>query len=116
MQIMLVVWFAVGCAAGAVVAWLIANGRAQGASAELAARESELAGLRTLIEEKELGLTAKEDELRAERERGRAAGEELAGVRAKLEATGEKIQALMNVEMSLKTSFEALAASALDAN
>ena len=30
---MLVVWFAVGCAAGAVVVWLIANGRAQGAHA-----------------------------------------------------------------------------------
>jgi len=59
---------------------------------------------------------AKEDELRAERDAGRAAGEELAGVRAKLEATGEKIQALMDVEMSLKDSFKALAASALDAN
>jgi DNA recombination protein RmuC len=113
---MLAVWFAVGCAAGAVVAWLIANGRAQGTNAELAVRESELAGLRTLIEEKERSLTAKEDELRAEREAGRAAGEELAGVRAKLEATGEKIQALMDVETSLKDSFKALAASALDAN
>ncbi len=106
---MLVVWFAVGLVAGAVVAWLIANGRAQGANAELAA-------LRKLTEEKDRNLANKEEELKTEREASKAAGEELAGTRAKLEATGEKIQALMDVEKSLKDSFKALAASALDAN
>ena len=67
----MIVWFAVGCIAGALVGWLVANGRAQA---------------------------------------------ELAGLRAKLEATGEKMQALSDVEKNLKESFAALAASALDAN
>ena len=71
MQIATIVWFSVGCIAGALVGWLIANGRAQA---------------------------------------------ELAGLRAKLEATGEKMQALLDVEKNLKESFAALAASALDAN
>ncbi|MGD0789981.1 MAG: hypothetical protein ABR898_18555, partial [Terracidiphilus sp.] len=109
MQIMLMVWFAVGFLAGAVVAWLIANGRAQGANAELAA-------LRNLADEKDRSLANKEEELKVERATCKAAGEELAGVRATLEATGEKIQALMDVENRLKDSFPALAASALNAN
>jgi DNA recombination protein RmuC len=71
MQAGMILWFAVGCIAGALVGWLVANGRAQA---------------------------------------------ELAGLRAKLEATGEKIQALSDVEKNLKESFAALAASALDAN
>ncbi len=109
MQIMLVVCFAVGLVAGAIVAWLIANGRAQGANAELA-------GLRKLTEEKEHVLASTQEELNAEREASKAAGEELAGARAKLEATGEKIQALMDVEERLRDSFPTLAARALDAN
>jgi DNA recombination protein RmuC len=71
MQMATIVWFAVGCIAGALVGWLVANGRAQA---------------------------------------------ELAGLRAKLEATGEKMQALSDIERNLKDSFAALAASALDAN
>ncbi len=106
---MIAVWFAVGCVAGAVLAWLIANGRAQVVHAELA-------GLHKVIEEKEQALSAKEEELKVEREASKAAGEKLAAASAKLEATGEKIQALMDVEQSLKDSFKALAASALDAN
>lgn len=106
---MLVVWFAVGCVAGAVVVWLIANGRAQGTRAEMSA-------LRRLSEEKEESLANKEAELKTEREASKSAGKELASVRAKLEATGEKIQALMDVEQRLKESFPTLAASALDAN
>jgi DNA recombination protein RmuC len=109
MQIMLMVWFAVGFLAGAVVAWLIAHGSAQGANAELAA-------LRKLADEKDRSLANKEEELKTEREASKTAGEELAGMRAKLEATGEKIQALMDVEKRLKDSFPALAASALNAN
>ncbi|MGP8260672.1 MAG: DNA recombination protein RmuC [Acidobacteriaceae bacterium] len=54
--------------------------------------------------------------MNAEREASKAAGEELAGARAKLEATGEKIQALMDVEERLRDSFPTLAARALDAN
>jgi len=106
---MLMVWFAVGFLAGAVVAWLIAHGSAQGANAELAA-------LRKLADEKDRSLANKEEELKTEREASKTAGEELAGMRAKLEATGEKIQALMDVEKRLKDSFPALAASALNAN
>ena len=109
MQIMLMVWFAVVFVAGVLLGWLIENGRMQGVRAEMVA-------LRRLIEEKDHVLESKEKELRAEREASKAASEELAGVRAKLEATGEKIQALMDLESNLKTSFEALAASALDAN
>jgi DNA recombination protein RmuC len=71
MQMATIVWFAVGCIAGALVGWLFANGRAQG---------------------------------------------ELAGLRAKLDAAGEKMQALSDVEKNLKESFASLAASALDAN
>jgi DNA recombination protein RmuC len=92
-----------------VVAWLIAHGSAQGANAELAA-------LRKLADEKDRSLANKEEELKTEREASKTAGEELAGMRAKLEATGEKIQALMDVEKRLKDSFPALAASALNAN
>jgi DNA recombination protein RmuC len=109
MQMMLVVCFAAGLAVGALVTWLIANGRAQGVNAELAA-------LRKLADEKDRSLANKEEELKAERTACKAAGEELAGVRAKLDATGEKIQALMDVEKNLKDSFPALAASALNAN
>jgi DNA recombination protein RmuC len=109
MQMMSVVCFAVGLVAGAVVAWLIAHGSAQGANAELAA-------LRKLADEKDRSLANKEEELKTEREASKTAGEELAGMRAKLEATGEKIQALMDVEKRLKDSFPALAASALNAN
>src|ERR1039458_3475065 len=71
MQTGMILWFALGCLAGALVGWLFANGRAQG---------------------------------------------ELAGLRAKLEATGEKMQALSDIEKNLKDSFASLAASALDAN
>ncbi len=107
------VWVCAGLAVGALVAWLVANGRAQAAQAELA-------GLRKAIEEKEQGLRAKEEELKAEREASKAAGEELATVRAQLvaeqRAADEKVQALLAVEKNLKQSFEALAANALDAN
>lgn len=109
MQIMVLVWFAIGIATGAAVAWLIANGRAQGANAELIS-------LRKSTEENERSLANKEEELRAERAANKVAGEDLAGVRAKLEATGEKIQALMDVEQRLRDSFPTLAARALDAN
>lgn len=104
-----IVWLGVGFIAGALIAWLFANGRAQATNAELA-------GLRNAGEEKERILGIREEELSKEREARQAAAEELAGARAKLEATGEKIQALMDVEKSLKDSFEALAGKALDAN
>ncbi len=124
MQEMTIVWFFVGCVVGGVVGWLLVNGRAQGSrgmvAAQMAAKEAEAAGLRSTLQGREQALIAKEQELAAERGLAATAREENAGLRARLEteqrATEEKIQALVNVETSLKTSFEALAASALDAN
>jgi len=59
-------------------------------------------------------------ELESVRASGEQARVEAAGLRARLEAeqkaAAEKIQALVDVEKNLKTSFEALAANALDAN
>ena len=109
MQMVTIVWLVVGFIAGVLIAWLFAIGRMQATNAELV-------GLRNAGEEKERVLRIREEELGKEREARQAAAEDLAGARAKLEATGEKIQALMDVERSLKDSFEALAGKALDAN
>src|ERR1035441_5744536 len=104
-----IIWFAVGCVVGVVVAWLVGNARAHGMRVESA-------GLRDAMEEKERRLEAKEEELKGEREAGKAAGEALARAQERLEATGEKIQALQDVEKNLKESFEVLAGKALDSN
>src|ERR1017187_906639 len=107
MQIM--IWFAVGCVVGMVGAWLVGNVRAHGMRVESA-------GLRNAIEEKEQRLKATEEELKSERAAGKTAGEALARAQERLEATGEKIQALQDVEKNLKESFEVLAGKALDSN
>ena len=106
---MLVVWFAVVLVAGTAAGWLIAN-------RWFASERAELAGLRALIEDKDRSLTAREEELKAERAISKTTGEQLAGVRAKLEATGEKIQALMDMEQRLKDTFAALSRAALTEN
>jgi DNA recombination protein RmuC len=124
MEAMTIVWFLVGCAVGGVIAWLIGSGRSQGlraaAEARVMAREAEVVGLREgiaakdhLIEEK-----AREVEtLRAGAEAARVeAGRLMERLEAEQRAAEEKIRALMDVEKSLKTSFQALAVEALDAN
>lgn len=107
----------VGCLVGLAIGWLVARSRAEavgaGARELLRAREEEVAGVRT-------ALGAREWELAAERSAGAAAREEAAALRAQMLAEQrsgeERLQALVDVERNLKTSFEALAASALDAN
>ncbi|WP_433967142.1 hypothetical protein [Tunturiibacter gelidiferens] len=114
---MTIVWFVVGCAVGGVIAWLIRSSRSQlertAAEARAVVREAEVAGLREgvaakdrLIEEK-----AREVEtLRKEAEGARLeAGRLLERLQAEQKAAEEKIQALIDVEKSLKTSFQALA-------
>jgi DNA recombination protein RmuC len=124
MQELTIVWFVVGCLAGAVVGWLIANSRAHGARAvlqtQLAARDTEQARLHAAIEAEQQTVALKEQELAAERRASAAAREDVARLTAQMHAeqksAGEKIQALVEVENSLKQSFQALAADALDAN
>ncbi len=107
----------VGCVLGLAVGWLLGRGRATVAGAGLrsllGAREQEISGLRGV-------LGGIEGELAVERRATAMAREEAAGLRAQLlaeeRAAEQKVQALVDVERNLKSSFEAMAASALDAN
>src|SRR5258707_6441917 len=124
MEAMTIVWFVVGCAVGGVIAWLIASSRFQGAraaaEARVMAREAEVAGLRDGIVVKDRVIEEKVREVEAQRVAAEAARLEAAGLRSQLlaeqMAAAEKIKALVDVETSLKTSFQALAASALHEN
>jgi DNA recombination protein RmuC len=124
MEAMTVVWFLVGCVAGGAIAWLMANSRAHGmraaAEARVMARETEIAGLREGAAAKERVIAEKTQEgetLRASAEAARLeAGRLLERLDAEQRAAEEKIKALLDVEKSLKTSFQALAGEALDAN
>ena len=121
---MTIVWFLVGCAVGGVIAWLIGSSRFQGAraaaEARVMAREAEIAGLREGIGAKDRLIEEKVREVEAQRGAAEAArleaGKLLERLGAEQKAAEEKIRALMDVETSLKTSFQALAADALDAN
>ncbi len=121
---MTIVWFLVGCAVGGVIAWLIGSNRFQGAraaaEARVMAREAEIAGLREGIGAKDRLIEEKVREVEAQRGAAEAArleaGKLLERLGAEQKAAEEKIRALMDVETSLKTSFQALAADALDAN
>ncbi|MEO6909425.1 MAG: DNA recombination protein RmuC [Edaphobacter sp.] len=124
MQEMMIVWFGVGGAVGAVVGWLLANSKEQSAravaAAQLEARDAEAADLRVGLAAKDQVIVEKDRELDAARDAGGTARVEAAGLRAQLlaeqKATGDKLLALKDMEESLKTSFQALAASALNAN
>jgi DNA recombination protein RmuC len=124
MQELTIVWFVVGGIAGAVVGWLIANSRAHGAyavlQAQLAARDTEQARLSAAIKAAEETVALKDQELAAERRVSASAREDVARLSAQMQAeqrsAAEKIQALREVEISLKQSFHSLAAEALDAN
>ena len=121
---MTVVWFLVGGVVGGVIAWLIANSRSQGAragaEARVMARETEIAGLRDGMAAKDRVIEEKVREVEVSRMGAEAArleaGKLLERLEAEQKAAEEKIRALVDVEKSLKTSFQALAADALDAN
>lgn len=121
---MTILWFLLGCVAGALVLWLVMKSQvAQAvavAEAKFAAREAEFAAVREGIAARDRILEERAKELAEVRELGEQARVEAASLRAQLEAeqraTEEKIRSLKDVEASLKQSFEALAANALDAN
>ena len=121
---MTIVWFLLGCAVGGVIAWLIRGSQSQGmraaAEARVVAREAEVVGLREGIAAKDRLIEEKGREVEALRVAAEAArldaGRLLERLEAEQRAAEEKIAALMDVEKSLKTSFQALAADALDAN
>jgi DNA recombination protein RmuC len=124
MEVMTAIWFAIGCLAGGVVAWLLGSTRVHRAKAsseaQLAARDAEVAGLRESLVVRDRAIEGKIRELDAARMAGEAARLEAGRFAERLEAeqkaAEEKIRALVDVEKSLKTSFQALAADALDAN
>lgn len=121
---MTIIWFIIGCLAGGVVGWLISASRAQSAraaaAATTAAMQAEIKGLRDSAAASDRLVDAKSRELQDVRASAEAARVEAAALRSQIQAerkaTDEKVQALVNIETSLKASFEALAASALDAN
>jgi DNA recombination protein RmuC len=124
MEAMTIVWFLVGCVVGGVIAWLIGGSQFQAAraaaEARAMAREAEVAGLREGIGAKDRVIEEKAREAETLRAGAEAARVEAAGLRSQIvaehKATEEKIKALVDVETSLKTSFQALAASALHEN
>ena len=117
-------WFFLGCVTGAVVAWLLSNGRAHAARAvaqtERHSLEQETIRLSEELAAREQTIQQREQELSAERRETENARVQAASLQARLDvelrSAQEKIQALLSVETSLKTSFQALAADALDAN
>ena len=86
----------------------------------MAAREAEATGLREGLAAKDRVVEEKARELETLRAAGEAARLEAAGLRSQMraeqKAMDEKIKALVDVEASLKTSFQALAATALHEN
>ena len=121
---MTIVWFVVGSVVGGVIALLIGNSRFQGirsaTEARAMARETEIAGLRDGIAAKDRVIEEKAREVEALRGTAEAArleaGRLLERLGAEQRAAEERIHALMDMEKSLKTSFQALAGEALDAN
>jgi DNA recombination protein RmuC len=121
---MTILWFVVGCVAGGVVGWLVVNSRAQTArvvaASQLAMRDAELVRLREDLAASGREIEIQKMELVDSGTAGEAARLEAGRLKERLDAeekaTAEKIQALMGVEKSLKESFQALAADALDAN
>jgi DNA recombination protein RmuC len=124
MEAMTIVWFVVGSVVGGVIALLIGNSRFQGirsaTEARAMARETEIAGLRDGIAAKDRVIEEKAREVEALRGTAEAArleaGRLLERLGAEQRAAEERIHALMDMEKSLKTSFQALAGEALDAN
>ena len=117
MQTSGIIFLLSGLIAGAVAAWMLAKSHAQSGLAvfqeRLLGRDRELADLA-------LRLAQRDDALGQERSACSAAQAEVAGLKAQIArdhiATEDKLNALIAVENNLKQSFDALAASALDAN
>jgi DNA recombination protein RmuC len=124
METLMMLWFAAGCAMGGIAVWLLGSSRIRATSAaaeaRLAIKEAEATALRAVLEAKDRSLAEQGRELDAARTAGEAARLEAGRLRERLEAeqeaAKEKIRALTDVEKSLKTSFQALAGEALDAN
>ncbi|HMH14822.1 MAG TPA: DNA recombination protein RmuC [Edaphobacter sp.] len=118
------IWFAVGCLVGCVIAWLMGSTRVHRArassEAQLATRDAEVANLREGLGARDRALEEKARELDAVRVAGEAARLDAGRLKERLDAeqraAEEKILALKDVEANLKTSFQALAASALHEN
>jgi DNA recombination protein RmuC len=110
---MAAIWFAVGCVAGGIAGWLIANGRAQAslaiAEVKLKARDEEL--------ERARGSSLAQDAA-LERERACSNGlrEEGAGLKAQVEAAKESARQRLEDEQQLKDAFSSLASDALHKN
>jgi DNA recombination protein RmuC len=124
MEVTMAIWFAVGCLVGCVIAWLMGSTRVHRArassEAQLAARDAEVANLREGLGARDRALEEKARELDAVRVAGEAARLDAGRLKERLDAeqraAEEKILALKDVEANLKTSFQALAASALHEN
>lgn len=113
-------WVVVGFVVGGVVVWLQAQSARSAAQASLAGKDAELIAAQQKIKEREETLELRDRELGEERGACKAASQKAAELGAQLLAeqkhSVEKIEALINVENSLKLSFEALAAKALGSN
>jgi len=107
------VWFAVGVLVGAGVVSLVANARAQGMQAMAEERVREFDSLRTELADRGQRILEMAKELEGAHLEQAKLGERLG---ASETAAAEKVEALLNVEKTLKESFAALAANALDAN
>ena len=100
---MTAIWFAIGCLAGGVVAWLLGSTRVHRAKAsseaQLAARDAEVAGLRESLVVRDRAIEGKIRELDAARMAGEAARLEAGRFAERLEAeqkaAEEKIRALV---------------------
>src|SRR5215469_8642447 len=111
--VMETLWIVLIAPACLLAGWWYEKSRAQ-AARSLA--QADVARLREALAERERTLGLREQDLAEERKNAATAREDAAALRAKLEAAGEQIQKITDVEQNLKTSFQALAADALDAN
>jgi DNA recombination protein RmuC len=117
MQSVSLIFLLVGCGVGAICGWLLAiqreRARGIGTTAELAAKEQ-------LVQELRANLADRDQELRSERQACGDARTEAAGLSARIAAeqiaTADKLQTIMDLEKTLKETFDSLAANALDAN
>ena len=124
METMTVMFVLLGCVVGAIVGWLLARTQSAGISAVIAAKtallETEIANLRNVNLNLKDDLSAKREQVEQERRNGGSAREEVAALKAQLEAeqkaSSQQIAALLDIAKRLKESFETLAGSALDAN
>jgi DNA recombination protein RmuC len=113
MQIMVLVWFAIGIATGAAVAWLIGRARLASergiAQERISARERELHSLQESAAKQDASLEQKTLAIDV-------IGKENAALKAQVEAAKESAKKRLEDEQILKDAFAALAADALHSN